>query len=65
MAAAGAVRDCDIAMELLAQAGVSRRTTLMAHLAAERRKTGKQLLEEIRHWNRQGYARKWKSRLEL
>jgi CHAD domain-containing protein len=63
--AAGAVRDCDIAMELLARAGVSRRAAVMAHLAAERHKTGKEFLEEIRRWNHHGFPHKWKSRLEL
>jgi CHAD domain-containing protein len=65
MAAAGAVRDCDIAMELAAQAGVSSRSALLAHIAAERRKAGRDLLLEVRRWKSRDYARRWRSRLEL
>jgi CHAD domain-containing protein len=65
MAAAGAVRDCDIAMELLRQSGVSQRTAVMVRLAAARKKNGHELLREVRRWKEEGFQHKWKSRLEL
>ena len=65
MAAAGAVRDCDIALELIGRAGIRRRTALAAQLAALRRKTGRELLLEIRRWKARDYPREWRSRLEL
>jgi CHAD domain-containing protein len=65
MAAAGAVRDCDIALELVARAGVAGRSAMVAQLAAQRRKTGRDLLLEIRRWKSRDYPRQWRSRLEL
>ena len=65
MSAAGAVRDCDIAMELVQQAGARPRAAVMTRLAAERRKNGDDLLLEIRRWKRRSVQRKWKSRLDV
>jgi CHAD domain-containing protein len=65
MAAAGAVRDCDIAIELVCQAGVARRSPIVAQLAAQRRKTGQELLLEIRRWKSRDFPRRWRDRLEL
>jgi len=65
LAAAGAVRDCDIALELVARAGVSRRNAMVTQLAAQRRKAGRDLLLEIRRWQSRDYPRHWRSRLEL
>jgi len=65
LAAAGAVRDCDIALELVARAGVAPRSAMVAQLAAQRRKAGRELLLEIRRWKSRDYARQWRTRLEL
>ncbi|MEI9973987.1 MAG: hypothetical protein WDO73_19210 [Ignavibacteriota bacterium] len=65
MAAAGAVRDCDIAIELVIRAGVPRRSSIVTRLIAERRKTGRDLLLEVRRWKSRDYTRQWHSRLEL
>jgi CHAD domain-containing protein len=65
LAAAGAVRDCDIALELVARAGVAPRNAIVIQLAAQRRKTGRDLLLEIRRWKSRDYPRQWRSRLEL
>ena len=65
MTAAGAVRDCDIAIELAIRAGVPRRSAVVLQLAAHRRKTGRDLLLEVRRWKQRNYARQWHSRLEL
>jgi len=65
MAAAGAVRDCDIAMELASRAGVARRSAMLTQLAAQRRKAGHDLLLEIRRWKSHGLLDDWHNRLEL
>lgn len=65
MAAAGAVRDCDIAIELVVRAGVARRSAIVAQLAAQRRKTGRDLLLEVRRWKTRDFPSQWRSRLEL
>ena len=65
MAAAGAVRDCDIAIELVRRSGVAPPRGMVAQLAARRKKTGRELLLEIRHWRDRDYARQWRRRLEL
>jgi len=65
LAAAGAVRDCDIAIELVVSAGISRRSAMVSQLAAQRRKNGRDLLLEIRRWKDRDFPREWHSRLEL
>jgi CHAD domain-containing protein len=65
MAAAGAVRDCDIAIELVGRAGVPRRSAMVAQLTEQRRKTGRDLLLEIRRWKSRDFPRQWRRRLEL
>ena len=65
MTAAGAVRDCDIAIELAGRAGVERGCAIVAQLAAQRRKAGRELLLEIRHWKSRKLVAQWKDRLEL
>jgi CHAD domain-containing protein len=65
MEAAGAVRDCDIALDLAGQAGVPRRSAVVARLEAERGRAGRDLLFEIRRWKSRDLLRQWRSRLEL
>lgn len=65
MAAAGAVRDCDIAIELVGQAGIAAQNVMVAQLAAQRRKSGRYLLLEIRRWKSRDFPRLWRDRLEL
>jgi CHAD domain-containing protein len=65
MEAAGNVRDRDIAVLLLAEAGLPPRAAVATRLAAERRKASRELLLEIRRWKRRSFSRKWRSRLEL
>ena len=65
MKRAGGVRDYDIAMELLAEAGVTARTPLVKSLAAERRKAAHQLELEARRWKSKDFSQKWRGRLEL
>lgn len=65
MAMAGAVRDCDIAVELLGKAGVSSRAAIVTKLLVRRRKAGEEMLLEIRRWDKRRYLHKWRTRLEL
>jgi len=65
MAAAGAVRDCDIAIELADRAGVSRPSAMVARLTAQRRKAGRDLMREIHRWKSRDWLHRWHSRLEL
>jgi CHAD domain-containing protein len=65
MQAAGRVRDRDIALQLLAEAGIPPRAGVATRLAAERRKASRELLFEIRRWKSRNFSRKWRSRLEL
>ena len=65
MEAAGRVRDRDIALQLLAEAGLPPRAAIATRLAAERRKASRDLLLEIRRWKGRSFSRKWRSRLEL
>jgi CHAD domain-containing protein len=65
MEASGRVRDRDIALQLLAEAGIPARATIATRLAAERRKASHELLLEIRRWKGRSFSRKWRSRLEL
>jgi CHAD domain-containing protein len=62
---AGAVRDRDIALELLAASGIPPGAAIVARLQAERRAEGQELLLEIRRWSRRGSLPKWRTRLEL
>jgi CHAD domain-containing protein len=69
MAMAGAVRDCDIAIELVGRASAARdaatRAGIVAQLTALRRKTGRDLLLQIRHWKSRDFPRQWRIRLKL
>ncbi len=65
MKAAGWVRDRDIALQLLAEAGIAAHTAIAARLAADRRKASHELLLEIRRWKGRSFSKKWRSRLEL
>jgi CHAD domain-containing protein len=65
MDTAATVRDRDIAIQLLGQAGVSPRAAVVTRMAAERRSAGHELLLEIRRWKNRNFSRKWRSSLEL
>ena len=65
MEAAANVRDRDIALQLLAEAGLPARAAIATRMAAERRKASHELLLEIRRWKGRSFSRKWRSRLEL
>ena len=63
--AAGEVRDRDIALEMLAKAGVTRRSAIVTRLEAVRAEAHAELVEEIRDWRDRKVAIRWRSRLEV
>jgi CHAD domain-containing protein len=65
MDAAGAVRDRDIAIAMLAESGVPPRAAVVVRLSAERRKQQDAFLAEVRHWRGRRLTRKWRRKLEL
>ena len=65
MDACGSVRDRDIAIGLLEQAGVAATSPLVRRLGAERDATARELQGELRDFKRKGLARRWRQRLEL
>jgi CHAD domain-containing protein len=65
MDAAGGVRDRDIALELLAEAGIPPRSAIVTRLGTERGHASHELLRELRHWRTRSFSRKWRSQLEL
>ena len=65
MAAAASVRDLDIALELLAEAGIAPRSAIVTRLATERRHASHGLRLELRRWRMRSFSRKWRSQLEL
>jgi CHAD domain-containing protein len=65
MAAAGVVRDLDIAMELLTSAGAGDNRQLLSKLKEKRRQGHRELLREVQHWNTQGFSKKWRGALGL
>jgi len=63
MAKAAAVRDLDIALGLLAEAGVSPRSAILARLRATREKRGRALVRESEPWKKRLHH--WNRKLEL
>ncbi|MGP8245814.1 MAG: CHAD domain-containing protein [Bryobacteraceae bacterium] len=62
---AGAVRDRDIALELIEEAGVSARAGIHRQLRAQRKAAEREMVEEIGRWNRRDPAAKWRRKLEI
>jgi CHAD domain-containing protein len=62
---AGEVRDRDIALEMVAKAGIARRSVIVAKLEAQRAKAHVELVDEIRRWRDRKITGKWRSRLEV
>jgi CHAD domain-containing protein len=62
---AGAVRDRDVALELLEKAGGSKRARLTAAWQIERRQFEIDLRAELESWQARKFARQWRKELEL
>ena len=65
MEVSGGVRDLDIALQLLTEAGVPRGVAMVARLEDERRQAAQELLRELRRFRTHNLSRKWRDRLEL
>ena len=65
MEVAGEIRDRDIALEVLAEAGVKPEDPLSARIASERRLAEHALAEKVKRWNRANFSAKWRSALQL
>jgi CHAD domain-containing protein len=63
--ACGGVRDRDIAIGLLRQAGMAPAAPLVRRLGTERRTAARDLLLELQGWKPRGFTRLWRNRLEL
>jgi CHAD domain-containing protein len=62
---ASAVRDRDIAVELLAAARIPSDSALVQVLSQERAGAERSLVATLERWSRRGFQKKWRSRLEL
>jgi len=65
MDACGEVRDRDIALKLLTDAGVPARSAVVRRLSAERDAAGRELAAELKRWKKGHFSRRWRTRLEL
>ncbi|MGO9254970.1 MAG: CHAD domain-containing protein [Bryobacteraceae bacterium] len=65
MRASGEVRDRDIAMALLADAGVPPSSAVARRLGTERKDAAHELRGELKRWKSRGLLREWRKRLEL
>ncbi len=65
MKCAAAVRDRDIAMELLEKAGIAPKARVMTRLAADRQGAAKALQAALGDWRNRNAARQWKGALDL
>lgn len=62
---AAEIRDRDIALELLAKAGVPERYTVARMLASERTRVETDLVAAVQRWHSRGFSEKWSTQLEL
>jgi CHAD domain-containing protein len=62
---AGEVRNRDIAIELLAKAGVDGNSRFVSAFQLDRDATARRLSRAVRRWHRRDFSQKWRNRLEL
>lgn len=65
MDAAAALRDNDVALELLEKAGVGERSRPAVALQSRRREAEARLREELQLWQARNFAHQWREALEL
>ena len=63
--AAGEVRDRDIALEMLALAGIPRRSSIVVKVQGERASAHTGFVEAVRRWRDRKAVHKWRIRLEV
>lgn len=62
---AAEIRDRDIALELLAQAGVPREAEVARMMAAQRASAEDALVGAVRRWQGKDFAARWRAQLEI
>jgi CHAD domain-containing protein len=65
MQRASAVRDCDIAMEMMAAAGAAKKSKAVTALEKARKQAERDLVDAIRRPGKSNFSRKWRTRLGL
>jgi CHAD domain-containing protein len=65
MDAAGALRDNDVALELLEKAGIAKRARVALALQSRRSAAEAKLREELELWQASNSAHRWREALEL
>jgi CHAD domain-containing protein len=65
MDACGEVRDRDIALEMLADAGAPAASAVVRRLTAEREDASRELRNTLKDWKAGRFAREWRTRLRL
>ena len=65
MDAAAALRDNDVALELLEKAGVGKRAQAALVLQSRRRMAEAKLRDELQLWQARNFAHQWREALEL
>lgn len=65
MHAAGAVRDLDIATELLTSLDAAPNRQILTSLKQRRRQANRELFAEVHKWHRHGFSKKWRTSLGL
>jgi CHAD domain-containing protein len=65
MQAASAVRDYDITLDLMKDAGISKKSKVAAAIDKQRKQAEKELMSAISGVSRDNFSRKWRTKLEL
>jgi CHAD domain-containing protein len=65
MQAASAVRDHDITLDLMKDAGISKKSKGAAAIDKQRKQAEKELMGAIRRLSHDNFSRKWRTKLEL
>jgi CHAD domain-containing protein len=65
MELAAAVRDCDVTIALVSEAGAGSRSALLGWLTGTRATAMEALVEELRRLTRREFSRRWRDALEL
>ena len=65
MQAASAVRDHDITLDLMKDAGISKKSKVASGIDKQHKQAKKELMDAIRRSSRDNFSRKWRTKLEL
>ena len=65
MHTASEVRDYDITLDLLRDAGISNESKVAGTIDKQRKQARRELMIVLRRWTREAFSRKWRAKLEL